>query len=80
MNLALVCQGLVKWTKGVVTFQFKMDVVGCHVLEGANLVFLNTTNINFRKGITKCSNEVCNKFTDTRQHNKCLSENLGYIF
>jgi hypothetical protein len=28
MNLALVCQGLVKWVKDGVTLQFKMDVVG----------------------------------------------------
>lgn len=31
MNLALVCQGLVKLTKGGVALQFKMDVVGCRV-------------------------------------------------
>jgi hypothetical protein len=46
MNLALFCQGLFKWAKGGVTFWFKMDVVGCHVFECADLMFLNTTNIS----------------------------------
>jgi hypothetical protein len=28
----------------------------------------------------KCSNEVYNKFTNTRQHNKYLLEHIGYMF
>ena len=35
---------------------------------------------NFREGITKCSNEVYDKFTAIRQHNKYLLEYLGYTF
>ena len=34
----------------------------------------------FRYGITKCSNEVYDKFTDIRQHDKYLLEYLGYMF
>ena len=30
-----------------------------------------------REGITKCSNEVYNKFTNIRQHNKYLLEHIG---
>jgi len=26
--------------------------------------------VNFKEGITKCSNEVCNKVTNVRQHSK----------
>ena len=28
----------------------------------------------------KCSNEIYNKFTDIRQHNKYLLEYIGYMF
>ena len=28
----------------------------------------------------KCSNEINNKLTSTRQHNKCLLEHIGYMF
>jgi len=35
---------------------------------------------DFREGITKCSNEVYNKFTNVRQHNKYLLEHIGYMF
>ena len=34
----------------------------------------------FRDGITKCSNELNNKLTSTRQHNKYLLEYIGYMF
>jgi len=34
----------------------------------------------FREGITKCSNELNNKLTSTRQHNKYLLEYIGYMF
>jgi len=30
--------------------------------------------------ITKCSNELYDKFTDIRQHNKYLLKHLGYRF
>jgi len=36
--------------------------------------------IFFREGITKCSNEVCNKFTNVRQHNNYLLNHIGYMF
>ena len=36
--------------------------------------------VNFKEGITKCSNELSNKLTSTRQHNKYLLEHIGYMF
>jgi len=35
---------------------------------------------NFTEGITVCSNELNNKLTNTRQHNKYLLEYIGYMF
>jgi len=35
---------------------------------------------NFKNGITKYPNEINNKLTSTRQHNKCLLECRGYMF
>ena len=34
----------------------------------------------FREGVTKFCNEINNKLTGTRQHNKYLLEYIGYIF
>jgi len=34
----------------------------------------------FKGGITKCSNELNNKLTSIRQHNKYLLESIGYMF
>jgi len=34
----------------------------------------------FREVISKCSNEVYNKFPNTRQHNKYLLQQIGYMF
>jgi len=36
-------------------------------------------SVNFREGFTKCSNEVYNKITKIRQHNKYLLEYIGYL-
>ena len=36
--------------------------------------------VSFREGITKCSNEVYNKFTNIRQHNNNLLYHIGYMF
>ena len=33
-----------------------------------------------KEGITKCSNEVYNKFTNIRQHNNYLLDHIGYMF
>ena len=35
--------------------------------------------VNFKEGITKCSNEVYNKIDNIRQHNKYLLEYIGYM-
>jgi len=43
-------------------------------------VFLSVKNVSFREGITKCSNEAYNKFTNIRQHNNYLLEHIGYMF
>jgi len=36
--------------------------------------------VNFKEVITKCSNEMKNKLTSTRQHNKYLLGHIGYMF
>ena len=35
---------------------------------------------DFKEGTTKFSNEINNKLTSTRQHNKYLLDHIGYMF
>ena len=58
----------------VTTYQ----TIRLHDVEGHNTVLIHQDD--FGEGITKCSNEVYDKFTDIRQHNKYLLEYLGYMF
>jgi len=38
-----------------------------------------TNPVNFREGITECSNEVYNEFTNICQHNNYLFDYTGYM-
>jgi len=43
-------------------------------------MLLGSLAANFKEGITKCSNEINDKLTNIRQHNKYLLEYIGYMF
>jgi len=40
----------------------------------------NRLAVDFREGITKCSNGLHNKFTNIRQHNNYLLGHIDYMF
>jgi len=40
----------------------------------------NRLSVYFKERITKCSNELYNKFTNIRQHNNYLLGHIGYMF
>jgi len=64
-------------------FNMVVDRVLCQavVSEVMNLrVFLIVKNVGFIEGVTKCSNEVYNKFTKIRQHNSYLLGHISYMF
>jgi len=46
----------------------------------SHLLLFSAHYTNLRDGITKCSNEVYNKFTNIHQQNKYLLERIGYMF
>jgi hypothetical protein len=58
---------------GYLPFSMIIDYL---VQQTAQLIINN----NFKESITKCSNELNNKLTSTRQHNQYLLEHIGYMF
>ena len=57
-----------------------MDDIHRYIYIYIDIDDVNMYSISFfREGITKCSNEVHDKFTDIRQHNKYLLEYPGYM-
>jgi len=60
---------------------FYFNIVG-HKLLSTKIhdYFLTKLIYFFREGITKCSNEVNNKFTNTRQHNNYLLDHRATCF
>ena len=68
----------VKGLEGYSAFEKNVDITTCVTL----FIFyiMQALMAYFRKGITKCCNEVYNKLTNICQHNNYLLDHIGYMF